>query len=272
MPGEQGFSACFSSFARSWSNMAPTDAKASCLYPNGQRAIRDAANRGFDNAIMLDGDGNIAEFATSNLWIVKNGVVSTPVDNGTFLNGITRRRVRCSADGVEVQERSLTRADVESADECFLGQLRQGGARQPRRGPRAGIRPAGAPRPQALHGLRGKHAQALTPIRRGRRPLGGFMSNRRDFLRTGAALAGAAGALGLFPAAIRRALAIEPDRRSGTLRDVAHRGPHAGEPLVRPLFRRPGRRARLRRPLPHSGSRQPRTRTPQRLVAVQRQH
>ena len=61
--------------------------------PNGQRAIRDAANRGFDNAIMLDGDGNIAEFATSNLWIAKNGVVSTPVDNGTFLNGITRRRV-----------------------------------------------------------------------------------------------------------------------------------------------------------------------------------
>lgn len=48
------------------------------------------------------------------------------------------------------------------------------------------------------------------------------MSNRRDFLRTGAALAGAAGALGLFPAAIRRALAIEPDRRSGTLRDVEH--------------------------------------------------
>ena len=46
------------------------------------------------------------------------------------------------------------------------------------------------------------------------------MSNRRDFLRTGAA--GAAGALGLFPAAIRRALAIEPDRRSGTLRDVEH--------------------------------------------------
>ena len=120
MPGEQGFSACFSSFARSWSNMAPTDAKASCLYPNGQRAIRDAANRGFDNAIMLDGDGNIAEFATSNLWIVKNGVVSTPVDNGTFLNGITRRRVLALlADDVEVQERSLTRADVESADEVF---------------------------------------------------------------------------------------------------------------------------------------------------------
>lgn len=121
MPGEQGFSACFSSFARSWPNMAPTDAKASCLYPNGQRAIREAAEKGFDNAIMLDGADNIAEFATSNLWIAKNGVASTPVDNGTFLNGITRRRVLAllKADGVEVQERSLTRADIEDADEVF---------------------------------------------------------------------------------------------------------------------------------------------------------
>ena len=147
MPGEQGFSACFSSFARSWSNMAPTDAKASCLYPNGQRAIRDAANRGFDNAIMLDGDGNIAEFATSNLWIAKNGVVSTPVDNGTFLNGITRRRVlallnrrrRSAGAQPDARRRGIGRRGV------LLGQLRQGGARQPRRGPRAGIRPAGAP-------------------------------------------------------------------------------------------------------------------------------
>ena len=69
MPGEQGFAACFSSFARSWPNMAPTDAKASCLYPNGQRAIREAMDKGFDNAIMLDGAGNVAEFASSNLWI-----------------------------------------------------------------------------------------------------------------------------------------------------------------------------------------------------------
>ncbi|CAP42057.1 branched-chain amino acid aminotransferase [Bordetella petrii] len=121
MPGDQGFSACFSSFARAWSNMAPTDAKASCLYPNGQRAIREAMDKGFDNAIMLDGDGHVAEFATANLWIAKDGVVSTPADNGTFLNGITRQRVLAllRADGVDVQERALTRADVEQADEVF---------------------------------------------------------------------------------------------------------------------------------------------------------
>ena len=121
MPGEQGFSACISSFARSWSNMAPTDAKASCLYPNGQRAIREATSKGFDNAIMLDGDGNVAEFATSNLWIVKDGVVSTPVDNGTFLNGITRKRVLAllREDGVTVEERTITPADIDQADEVF---------------------------------------------------------------------------------------------------------------------------------------------------------
>jgi len=121
MPGTQGFSACFSSFVRPWPSMATTDAKASCLYPNGQRAIREASERGFDNAIMLDGAGNVAEFATSNIWIARDGKIATPVPNGTFLDGITRQRVLAllRADGVAVEERTMTRADVESADEVF---------------------------------------------------------------------------------------------------------------------------------------------------------
>jgi branched-chain amino acid aminotransferase len=121
MPGDQGFTACFSSYLRSWSLMAPTDAKASCLYPNGQRAIKEALDKGFDNAVMCDGDGNVAEFATANLWLAKNGRVATPVDNGTFLNGITRQRVLklLRDDGVTVEERSVTREDVLAADEVF---------------------------------------------------------------------------------------------------------------------------------------------------------
>lgn len=121
MPGQDGFSACFSTFARAWPNMAPTDAKASCLYPNGQRAIREALDLGFDNAVMLDGAGNVAEFATSNLWLAKDGRVITPADNGTFLNGITRQRVLAllRADEVPVEERTVTREDVEQADEVF---------------------------------------------------------------------------------------------------------------------------------------------------------
>jgi branched-chain amino acid aminotransferase len=121
MPGDQGFSACFSSYLRSWSSMAPTDAKASCLYPNGQRAIKEALGKGFDNAVMCDGDGNIAEFATANLWLAKDGRAITPIDNGTFLNGITRQRVLklLRADGVTVEERTVTRDDVLQADEIF---------------------------------------------------------------------------------------------------------------------------------------------------------
>lgn len=121
LPDEQGVSACFSSYVRSWPAMAPTDAKASCLYPNSQRAIHEAAGKGFDSAVMLDGAGHVAELATSNIWMAKDGVVTTPADNGTFLNGITRQRVLqlLKADGVTVQERALTRADLEHADEIF---------------------------------------------------------------------------------------------------------------------------------------------------------
>jgi branched-chain amino acid aminotransferase len=121
MPGNAGFSACFSPYARSWPNMAPTDAKASCLYPNGQRAIRAAMDLGYDNALMCDGAGNVSEFATSNFWLAKDGVAVTPVDNGTFLNGITRQRVLAllRADGVIVEERPVTRQEVLEADEIF---------------------------------------------------------------------------------------------------------------------------------------------------------
>ena len=58
------------------------------LYPNAGRALKAAA-RGYDNAVILDPNGNVAEFATSNLFMVKDGVAHTPIPNGTFLNGIT---------------------------------------------------------------------------------------------------------------------------------------------------------------------------------------
>ena len=61
LPGFGGFKACLSSFRRPAPDMAPPDAKASCLYPNSLRALREAAERGFDNAIIRDPGGNIAE-------------------------------------------------------------------------------------------------------------------------------------------------------------------------------------------------------------------
>ena len=70
----------------------PTNAKAGCLYPNNGRAILEAKMRGFDNALVLDMLGNVAETGTSNIFMVKDGQVFTPAANGTFLSGITRSR------------------------------------------------------------------------------------------------------------------------------------------------------------------------------------
>ena len=63
------------------------------LYPNNARALREAKAKGFDNALVCDALGNVAETATSNVFMAKDGVVYTPAPNGTFLNGITRQRV-----------------------------------------------------------------------------------------------------------------------------------------------------------------------------------
>jgi branched-chain amino acid aminotransferase len=120
-PDPNGFSACFVSQRRPRPTMAPTDAKACCLYPNVQRALREAAQRGFQNAVMLGPDEHVAEFATANLMIAKNGVVLTPKADGTFLAGITRARVigLLRDVGVEVEEAVLSIKDVLSASEVF---------------------------------------------------------------------------------------------------------------------------------------------------------
>lgn len=121
MPEPKGFAACLSTYRRPAPNTAPTDAKASCLYPNGARALVEARSRGFDNGVILDLLGNVAEFITSNLFIVKDGVTVTPIPNGTFLNGITRQRViqLLREDGREVVERVVTWPEVMDADEIF---------------------------------------------------------------------------------------------------------------------------------------------------------
>jgi len=99
----------------------PVDAKAGCLYPNNARALFEARARGFDDAIMCDSLGNAAELATSNIFMVKDGIVSTPVPNGTFLSGITRQRVigLLRGAGVQVLETTMRYADFERADEIF---------------------------------------------------------------------------------------------------------------------------------------------------------
>jgi branched-chain amino acid aminotransferase len=121
LPKPNGFSACLSSFRRPSSEVAPTEAKAACHYTNSGRAEREAKTKGFDNAVMLDPIGNVAEFATANLFIAKDGAVHTPVANNTFLNGITRQRIitLLRVAGYEVYERTLGFQEVLEADEVF---------------------------------------------------------------------------------------------------------------------------------------------------------
>ena len=121
MPEPSGFGACLTDFRRPNPNMAPTEAKAACLYPNSSLAIKEANRRGFDNAVMRDGADNVVEFASSNLWLAKDGEVVTPFHNHTFLNGVTRQRVisLLTESGIDVREREVKFQDVISADEVF---------------------------------------------------------------------------------------------------------------------------------------------------------
>ena len=98
------------------------DAKAGCLYPNNARMLREVRARGFSNALVADAMGNVAESATANVFMVKDGEVFTPVPNGTFLSGITRARhiKNLRDDGVKVHEIVLTFDDFSGADEVFL--------------------------------------------------------------------------------------------------------------------------------------------------------
>jgi branched-chain amino acid aminotransferase len=116
-----GFSMTLSPFRRPSLETMPTNAKAGCLYPNNGRAILEARMRGFDNALVLDMLGNVAETAASNIFLAHDGQVVTPVANGTFLAGITRARTieLLAGQGIEVVERTVSVREFLEADEVF---------------------------------------------------------------------------------------------------------------------------------------------------------
>ncbi|MCC6002078.1 MAG: branched-chain amino acid aminotransferase [Pararhodobacter sp.] len=122
MPEPGDFSLTVSPYSRPRPDMALTEAKAASLYANNGRIMAEARARGFSNALSRDPEGNVAETASTNVFMVRDGVVLTPVPNGTFLNGITRQRVIAllRADGVEVQETTLTIKDFHDASEIFV--------------------------------------------------------------------------------------------------------------------------------------------------------
>lgn len=137
-PGATGFAICLEQIPMAPSETTTTltrtrfrrpvlednvvDAKAGCLYPNNARMLAEARAKGFGNALVADAMGNVAETASANVFMVRDGEVFTPIPNGTFLAGITRARhmINMRGDGMKVHEAVLSFDDFHSADEVFL--------------------------------------------------------------------------------------------------------------------------------------------------------
>jgi len=111
-----------SSWRRHDPNIIPPQAKVTGAYINSSMAKQEAVNSGFDEALMLNPDGYIAEATGENLFIVKNGEILTPPLIAGPLPGITRDTIlKVAADlGMPIFERALTRADIYTAEEMFL--------------------------------------------------------------------------------------------------------------------------------------------------------
>ncbi|MFQ5659585.1 MAG: branched-chain amino acid transaminase [Gammaproteobacteria bacterium] len=118
---ENGIRIKTSSFTRHHVNSAMCKAKASGNYINSMLALQEAVACGYDEALLLDNEGYVAEGSGENFFIVRDKVMYTP-DLTSVLEGITRDTVIALAreDGLEVVEKRITRDEVYIADEAFF--------------------------------------------------------------------------------------------------------------------------------------------------------
>jgi branched-chain amino acid aminotransferase len=110
-----------SSFTRHHVNIAMTKAKANGNYINSMMALQEALTDGYDEALLLDVDGFVAEGSGENIFIIRDGVIYTP-DLTSALAGITRDTIFTLANdlGYKVVEKRITRDEVYCADEAFF--------------------------------------------------------------------------------------------------------------------------------------------------------
>lgn len=110
-----------SSFARHHVNVTMARAKVSSTYANSILANNEATDHGYDEALLLDTEGYVAEGAGENLFIVRDDKISTP-ELTSALDGITWRSIQvvCGDLGIPVEPRKITRDDVYIADEAFF--------------------------------------------------------------------------------------------------------------------------------------------------------
>lgn len=120
---EKGIRAKISSWIRNDDNSIPSRYKIAGAYVNSALAKTEALMAGYDEAIMLNANGYVAEGSGENIFVVRNGVVYTPGVNEHILEGITRAlviRILREDVGIEVVERPIARSELYIADEVFM--------------------------------------------------------------------------------------------------------------------------------------------------------
>ena len=111
-----------SSWTKIDSRFQHMQAKAASNYANAALARLDALNNGYDEAIMLNVNGKVAESSAENIFVVKDSAISTPSLSAGGLNGITRDSIIQIVNGYggKIQEKDLDRGDLYDADEIFM--------------------------------------------------------------------------------------------------------------------------------------------------------
>lgn len=124
--GEDSFGKGVRTMISSWKrydhNTLPPAAKATGQYLNSGLAKVEAIKAGYDEAIMLNPEGYVADATGENVFVVRNGVLFTPPTSAGPLEGITRDTIMTIADdlGIDVKNRNLVRTDLYTADEAFM--------------------------------------------------------------------------------------------------------------------------------------------------------
>src|SRR3989440_10737268 len=118
-----GLNVCTSSWRRANSNAMPVRAKVTGAYINSSLAVDDAKAAGFDEAIMLTHDGTVSEASSCNIFMLRNGKLSTPALSEDILEGVTRNALIDMVHkefGITVEERRIDRTELYAATEVFM--------------------------------------------------------------------------------------------------------------------------------------------------------
>ena len=119
---KNGITACISKWRKFNDSSTPTQAKMGGNYLNSILATQDAKERKFDEAILLDKDGNVSEAPGENIFIVKNKTLITPPLSSSALDGITRKSILeySKSMGIKSKVKKITKEELKKADEVFL--------------------------------------------------------------------------------------------------------------------------------------------------------